>query len=94
MKSATISTIKARNMTKMASLSDWWTESDVKAFDAAGKKLIAQYDAYKIFPDASVKGEFTLGENIGDLAGSDHSVRRLPDVAERQGAAGYRRNDR
>ena len=50
-------------------LSDWWTESDVKAFEAAGKKLIAQYDAYKIFPDASVKGEFTLGENIGDLAG-------------------------
>lgn len=50
-------------------LADWWTESDVKAFDAAGKRLIAQYDAYKIFPDASVKGEFTLGENIGDLAG-------------------------
>ncbi len=50
-------------------LADWWTESDVKAFDAAGKRLIAQYDAYKIFPDAAVKGEFTLGENIGDLAG-------------------------
>lgn len=50
-------------------LSDWWTPSDVAAFEAAGKKLIAQYDAYKIFPDASVKGEFTLGENIGDLAG-------------------------
>ncbi len=50
-------------------LSDWWTESDVKAFEAAGKQLIAQYDAYKIFPDANVKGEFTLGENIGDLAG-------------------------
>ena len=50
-------------------LADWWTESDVKAFDAATKKLVSQYDAYKIFPDASVKGEFTLGENIGDLAG-------------------------
>jgi putative endopeptidase len=50
-------------------LADWWTESDVKAFDAASKKLIAQYDAYQIFPDAAVKGEFTLGENIGDLAG-------------------------
>jgi putative endopeptidase len=50
-------------------LADWWSESDIKAFEAAGKKLIAQYDAYKIFPDASVKGEFTLGENIGDLAG-------------------------
>ena len=50
-------------------LSDWWTEADVKAFEAAGKKLIAQYDAYEIFPGKFVKGEFTLGENIGDLAG-------------------------
>jgi putative endopeptidase len=50
-------------------LSDWWTESDVKAFETAGKALIAQYDAYEIFPGANVKGEFTLGENIGDLAG-------------------------
>ncbi len=50
-------------------LSDWWTEKDVEAFTAAGKKLIAQYDAYEIFPGANVKGEFTLGENIGDLAG-------------------------
>jgi putative endopeptidase len=50
-------------------LSDWWTPSDVKAFEAAGKALIAQYDAYEIFPGANVKGEFTLGENIGDLAG-------------------------
>ena len=50
-------------------LSDWWTESDVKAFEAAGKALIAQYDRYEIFPGEFVKGEFTLGENIGDLAG-------------------------
>jgi putative endopeptidase len=50
-------------------LSDWWTDSDVKAFEAAGKSLIAQYDKYEIFPGEFVKGEFTLGENIGDLAG-------------------------
>ncbi len=50
-------------------LSDWWTPEDVKAFEAAGKSLIAQYDAYQIFPGANVKGAFTLGENIGDLAG-------------------------
>jgi putative endopeptidase len=50
-------------------LSDWWTESDVKAFEAAGKSLIAQYDKYEVFPGEFVKGEFTLGENIGDLAG-------------------------
>lgn len=50
-------------------LSDWWTKSDVAAFEKAGKALIAQYDKYEIFPGAFVKGEFTLGENIGDLAG-------------------------
>ena len=50
-------------------LNEWWTEADRKAFEAAGKALIAQYDAYQIFPDANVKGALTLGENIGDLAG-------------------------
>lgn len=50
-------------------LSDWWTPADVAAFDAAGKQLIAQYDAYEALPGEHVKGEFTLGENIGDLAG-------------------------
>ena len=50
-------------------LSDWWTAADVAAFDQAGKKLIAQYDKYEPLPGEFVKGEFTLGENIGDLAG-------------------------
>ncbi|MEP2103625.1 MAG: M13 family metallopeptidase [Parasphingorhabdus sp.] len=50
-------------------LNDWWTKEDVAAFDKAGKALIAQYDAYEALPGQMVKGEFTLGENIGDLAG-------------------------
>ena len=50
-------------------LNEWWTEADKKAFEAAGKALVAQYDAYEIFPGANIKGAFTLGENIGDLAG-------------------------
>ncbi|HUE78620.1 MAG TPA: M13-type metalloendopeptidase [Sphingomicrobium sp.] len=50
-------------------LADWWTPADVQAFEAAGKQLVAQYDAYEIFPGANIKGAFTLGENIGDLAG-------------------------
>ncbi len=50
-------------------LSDWWTDADVAAFKKSSEALIKQYDAYEIFPGASVKGEFTLGENIGDLAG-------------------------
>lgn len=50
-------------------LADWWTKEDLAAFEAASKALVAQYDAYEIFPGAKIKGAFTLGENIGDLAG-------------------------
>ncbi|MFC7537437.1 M13 family metallopeptidase [Sphingomonas sp. GCM10030256] len=50
-------------------LQDWWTPADKAAFEAATKQLVAQYDAYEIFPGARIKGDFTLGENIGDLAG-------------------------
>jgi putative endopeptidase len=50
-------------------LNDWWTKDDVAAFERLSKELVAQYNGYEIFPGAKVNGEFTLGENIGDLAG-------------------------
>jgi putative endopeptidase len=50
-------------------LSDWWTPQDVSNFKALTQRLVKEYDAYEVFPGAHVKGEFTLGENIGDLAG-------------------------
>jgi len=50
-------------------LADWWTPEDVKAFEAAGQALIDQYGAYEILPGEHLDGKFTLGENIGDLAG-------------------------
>ena len=50
-------------------LSDWWTPADVANFKRLSDALVKQYDAYEAFPGAHVKGEFTLGENIGDLAG-------------------------
>jgi putative endopeptidase len=50
-------------------LADWWTPADVAAFQAAGKTLVDQYNAYEPLPGMKIKGDFTLGENIGDLAG-------------------------
>ncbi|WP_310466962.1 M13 family metallopeptidase [Sphingomonas sp.] len=50
-------------------LADWWTPQDVANFNARSKKLVEQYDKYEILPGEFLKGEFTLGENIGDLAG-------------------------
>jgi len=48
---------------------DWWTPSDFAHFKAATARLAAQYDTYKPFPDISVNGKQTLGENIADNAG-------------------------
>jgi putative endopeptidase len=50
-------------------LTDWWTAEDVANFKRLSQDLVKQYDAYEIFSGEHVKGEFTLGENIGDLAG-------------------------
>ena len=48
---------------------NWWTDADREKFEALNQKLIDQFDNYKPFPDLAVNGEFTLGENIGDLGG-------------------------
>jgi predicted metalloendopeptidase len=50
-------------------MSNWWTAEDLAHFKASGAALAKQYDAYRPFPDASVSGKQTLGENIADLAG-------------------------
>jgi endothelin-converting enzyme/putative endopeptidase len=48
---------------------DWWTPEDFAHFKGTTAKLAAQYDTYKPFPDLSVNGKQTLGENIADNAG-------------------------
>lgn len=50
-------------------LIDWWTERDFELFNEAGKALAEQYSAYEPVPGNFINGEFTLGENIGDLGG-------------------------
>ena len=50
-------------------LQNWWTKDDFAHFEAAGQRLVAQFDAYHPFPDLSVNGRQTLSENIADVAG-------------------------
>jgi predicted metalloendopeptidase len=50
-------------------LQNWWTKADFEHFRDAGKALVAQFDAYRPFPDLAVNGQQTLSENIADLAG-------------------------
>jgi len=50
-------------------LRDWWTEEDVEAFTARASALVDQYEQFEVLPGKFLNGEFTLGENIGDLSG-------------------------
>ncbi len=50
-------------------LANWWTDEDLKHFQATGDRLTAQYDAYEPLPGSHVNGKLTLSENIADVAG-------------------------
>jgi len=50
-------------------LNDWWTEEDAAKFDKRKNALAAQYDAYEVIDGLTINGQFTSGENIGDLGG-------------------------
>ncbi|HTQ98985.1 MAG TPA: M13-type metalloendopeptidase [Candidatus Acidoferrum sp.] len=52
-------------------LRNWWTDADAKAFKERTSKLSAQYSKFESPPNSGkfLSGDFTLGENIGDLSG-------------------------
>jgi putative endopeptidase len=50
-------------------LKNWWTDKDNEEFKKRTEALVSQYNEFKALPDLNVNGEFTLGENIGDLGG-------------------------
>ncbi|MDN4502689.1 M13-type metalloendopeptidase [Alteromonadaceae bacterium BrNp21-10] len=50
-------------------LRNWWTDIDKSEFETRTSKLIAQYNDFEALEGLNVNGEFTLGENIGDLGG-------------------------
>lgn len=56
-------------------MKNWWTPADLAAFKAKTGALIAQYNSFKAFPDLSVNGQYTLGENIGDLGGLSIAIK-------------------
>ena len=50
-------------------LRNWWTDKDKAEFTNRTKQLISQYNQFEALDGVNVNGEFTLGENIGDLGG-------------------------
>lgn len=50
-------------------LKSWWTEEDLKNFQARTDMLVKQYSSYEPLPGLHIDGKNTLGENIADNAG-------------------------
>lgn len=50
-------------------LRNWWTDADRQEFENRTAKLIDQYNQFEALDGVYVNGEYTLGENIGDLGG-------------------------
>lgn len=50
-------------------LRSWWKKEDEERFGLKVKALAAQYSQFEPLPGLKVNGNFTAGENIGDLGG-------------------------
>jgi endothelin-converting enzyme/putative endopeptidase len=56
-------------------LRNWWTDADLKDFQARGACVADQFDHYYIEKDIHHNGKLVLGESIGDLGGATIAYR-------------------
>ncbi|MEO6225793.1 MAG: M13 family metallopeptidase [Sphingomicrobium sp.] len=50
-------------------LRDWWTKGTAAKYDAHAQALVKQFDQFEPIAGLHIKGQQTLGENLGDLGG-------------------------
>jgi len=67
---------------------NWWSEEDLTKFTALGGSLASQYSLLQPLPGIYVNGEFTLGENIGDLGGVNAAYDGLMLYLKEHGSPG------
>jgi endothelin-converting enzyme/putative endopeptidase len=56
-------------------LRNWWSEGDLKKFQARGECVVNQFEGYFVEPGLHHNGKLVLGESIGDLAGAKIAYR-------------------
>lgn len=66
-------------------LKNWWTDEDSEKFKDVGGKLIKQYSDIVAIDSLHLNGEYTLGENIGDLGGVQAAYEGLQIFLEKSG---------
>jgi putative endopeptidase len=60
---------EGRQFDAQGRLRDWWTKESAQRYTAHAQALVKQFDAYEPIPGVHIKGQLTLGENLGDLGG-------------------------
>jgi putative endopeptidase len=60
---------QGRQFNAQGQLKDWWTPATAKLYTEHANRLVAQYNGYEPIPGVHIKGQLTLGENLGDLGG-------------------------
>ena len=66
-------------------LKNWWTDEDSEKFKEIGSKLIKQYSDIIAIDSMHLNGEYTLGENIGDLGGVQAAYEGLQIFLKKSG---------
>ncbi|MEP6849427.1 MAG: M13 family metallopeptidase [Acidobacteriota bacterium] len=69
-------------------LKSWWTPEDRKKFDERAACVISQFNGYEVLPGLNIKGQRTIGENIGDLGGLNIAYTALMDDLKDKPAPG------
>ena len=60
---------EGRQFDASGKLRDWWTAQSAERYTAHAQNLVKQFDSYEPIPGVHIKGQLTLGENLGDLGG-------------------------
>jgi putative endopeptidase len=60
---------QGRKIDATGAVRDWWTPGDAERFKKLTAELGKQYASYEAAPGVFINGDFTMGENIGDMSG-------------------------
>jgi putative endopeptidase len=69
-------------------LRNWWTDSDLKNFQAKTGLVSSQFSNYTVLDSVHVIGALTLGENIADLGGLSVAYAALQKALAKKGRPG------
>jgi len=78
-------------------LSNWWTNEDNSKFKEKTKRIVKQFNDYKVVDNLHINGELTQGENIADLGGvimGYEAFKKTKQFKENESIAGFNPSQR